>query len=418
MTKAPETAVSISPATREEGLKRLDQFLPHAGKQYAARRNYDLGPGRHHAVSMLSPWIRHRLITEEEVVAAVLKRHSYTAAEKFVQEVFWRTYWKGWLERRPAVWQQYRAKTAAAIDLIDASSDLRSRYEAAISGRTGIEAFDAWASELIGTGFLHNHARMWFASIWIFTLHLPWVLGADFFLRHLLDGDPASNTLSWRWVAGLQTRGKTYLARPNNIERYTEGRFRPIGLATQAIGLEGAIPPAPAPVPSGDAIDPSLPTALLLTEEDLYPETLLPKGLRPVGTMILNAANRRSPLPSANTVIEFTDAALSDAAERISYSPPIRLSTEAKNWMGEADDWAAQLGVRQIVMPYAPVGPAAESSQELEKLLNARGIRTKKIVRPWDARAWVHATRGYFPFREKIPALLAAFGRKDHPGIA
>jgi deoxyribodipyrimidine photo-lyase len=64
--------------------------------------------------------------------------------------------------------------------------------------------------ELVETGYLHNHARMWFASIWIFTLRLPWELGADFFLRHLLDGDAASNTLSWRWVAGLHTKGKHY----------------------------------------------------------------------------------------------------------------------------------------------------------------------------------------------------------------
>ena len=62
---------------------------------------------------------------------------------------------------------------------------------------------------------------MWFASIWIFTLNLPWQLGADFFMQHLLDGDPASNTLSWRWVAGIQTKGKNYLARKSNIEKYS-----------------------------------------------------------------------------------------------------------------------------------------------------------------------------------------------------
>ena len=100
-------------------------------------------------------------------------------------------------------------------------------------GATGIDCFDAWARELVATGYLHNHARMWFASIWIFTLRLPWELGADFFLRHLIDGDPASNTLSWRWVAGLQTAGKTYLATAENIARFTGGRFAPQGLATR-----------------------------------------------------------------------------------------------------------------------------------------------------------------------------------------
>ncbi len=81
-----------------------------------------------------------------------------------------------------------------------ASSGLRRAYERAVEGRTGIDGFDDWARQLVETGWLHNHTRMWFASIWIFTLRLPWALGAAFFLRHLLDGDPASNTLSWRWV--------------------------------------------------------------------------------------------------------------------------------------------------------------------------------------------------------------------------
>jgi deoxyribodipyrimidine photo-lyase len=70
-------------------------------------------------------------------------------------------------------------------------------------GRTGIACFDQWTGELLETGYLHNHARVWFSSIWIFTLRLPWKLGADFFIRFLNDGDSASNTLSWRWVAGL-----------------------------------------------------------------------------------------------------------------------------------------------------------------------------------------------------------------------
>ena len=99
-----------------------------------------------------------------------------------------------------------RAKLAA-------NAGLRLAFGRAVDGRTGIDGFDDWARELTATHWLHNHARMWFASIWIFTLRLPWALGADFFMRHLIDGDPASNTLSWRWVAGLHTRSKPYAAR-------------------------------------------------------------------------------------------------------------------------------------------------------------------------------------------------------------
>ena len=222
------------PPTRAAGLARLEAFVPHAGRDYAEGRNFDTAP---RAVSLLSPYLRHRLVTEREVVAAVVAAHGLNAAEKFVQEVLWRTYWKGWLMLRPSVWARFEAGRDAA--------QRSAEVLAAEAGETGIDCFDAWARELVATGYLHNHARMWFASIWIFTLRLPWELGADFFLRHLIDGDPASNTLSWRWVAGLQTAGKTYLATAENIARFTGGRFAPQGLATEAVALTE--PPLPAP---------------------------------------------------------------------------------------------------------------------------------------------------------------------------
>ncbi|MDP5360647.1 MAG: DNA photolyase, partial [Paracoccaceae bacterium] len=234
-------------------LARLNAFVPKAGQTYAAKRNYDdIGN-----VSGLSPYIRHRIITEEDVLRACLARHSPSAAEKFIQEVYWRTYWKGWLEQRPAVWTAYQAELRGALNRVQTESGLRQAWEAACKGETGIDGFDHWARELVQTGYLHNHARMWFASIWIFTLRLPWTLGADFFLRHLLDGDPASNTLSWRWVGGLQTVGKTYLARADNIAKYTEGRFAPRGLVSFAAPLEGLPHPALSPLPRTGVIDPN-----------------------------------------------------------------------------------------------------------------------------------------------------------------
>ena len=86
------------------------------------------------------------------------------------------------------------------------------KYEKAVLGLTGIECYDNWVNELKDKNYLHNHTRMWFASIWIYTLHLPWQLGAELFLEHLHDADPASNTLSWRWVAGIHTQNKQYIA--------------------------------------------------------------------------------------------------------------------------------------------------------------------------------------------------------------
>jgi len=214
-------------ATRTAAIERLEAFVRGGLRHYATSRNADLGPTDRSNVSTLSPYLSHRLILETDVLRAVLERYSLSQAEKFVQEVFWRGYFKGWLEHHPTVWFAYRQSVLSLRDELERDRSLKSRYESAIAGQTGIGCFDAWARELAAEGYLHNHARMWFASIWVFTLDLPWQLGADFFLRRLLDGDAASNTLGWRWVAGLHTRGKTYLARPDNIRKYTVGRFNP-----------------------------------------------------------------------------------------------------------------------------------------------------------------------------------------------
>ncbi len=383
----------LHPPTREEALRRLAAFVPKSGRDYATRRNHDL-PGHPH-VSRLSPFLRHRLLTEEEVLRAILGRHSLAAAEKSVQEVFWRTYWKGWLELRPSVWTDYRRGVTAALDRLATESGLRSGWEAACRGETGIDAFDHWARELVETGYLHNHARMWVASIWIFTLRLPWELGADFFLRHLLDGDPASNTLSWRWVAGLQTPGKTYLARADNIARYTDGRFRPQGLALSAEPLAGPPhPPRRAP-PTGDAPDPSRRTGLILTEEDLAPGFVLDR-LRPEATLVLLSPAGRSPLVVAPPVIAFTKGAAQDAVAR--HADRLGAVTWAETPQ-DAARWAQ--GFDQVVAPYAPAGPAREA-------LDALPIPALRVLRPWDAMCWPHATAGFFGFKDRIPTFVGA----------
>jgi deoxyribodipyrimidine photo-lyase len=396
------------PATRDEALARLERFLPHAGKAYATRRNEDHGPGRHEHVSTLSPYIRHRLVTEGEVVAAVLRRHSFPASEKFVQEVFWRTYFKGWLELRPAVYERYCRDVAGLLADVDRDDGLRDAYRAAMSGETGIAGFDDWARELVTTGYLHNHARMWFASIWIFTLKLPWQLGADFFHRHLLDGDPASNTLSWRWVAGVQTRGKSYLARADNIERFTQGRFAPKGLADHAFEIDDAPFPAPldlcpdAPLPEG-------PVALLVTEEDCHPESLDYGPARIAALSGATVTQARSPAPVDDKVLAFAGAAVGDALERAGAF--FRCEAQACELETAAlIDLARRADSRVIVAPYAPVGPVAQALAQCEPALAQEGIRLVRIRRPLDTQSWPHATRGYFQFREKIPMLVARLG--------
>ena len=393
---------------RAHGLERLLAFAPKAGAAYAKLRNYDLGPGAHDHVSTLSPWIRHWLILEEEVVSAVLARHSFTAASKFVQEVFWRTYWKGWLELRPSVWQDYRRRLEVLFAELERDSNLRLRWEEAEGGSTGITCFDAWVEELINTGYLHNHARMWFASIWIFTLKLPWELGADFFLRNLLDGDPASNTLSWRWVAGMQTKGKTYLARAENIVKFTINRFDPTsGLSRVANPLPGPSVPAPKAPPSNVSWDCSIPTGLLVTEEDLNPDFMLSQAPSLQAAALVRVTEYRSALDVSPKVLSFVDGALADTRSRLSSDlENVSETTRGAQAVDHVVEWTRQNGLRQLVTPYVPVGPTAEVVRVLSDKLGSHGIRFIPILRCWDEASWPYATHGFFKFRERIPKIL------------
>ena len=391
--------MAIFPPTRAAALTRLAGFAPRAGRAYTAQRNADL-PGHPH-VSGLSPYLRHRMLTEAEVLAHVLTRHSPAAADKFIAEVFWRTYWKGWLERRPGVWGQYKAGVQAALNRVQTEGQLHDNWQSACLGTTGIACFDHWAQELAQTGYLHNHARMWFASIWIFTLRLPWELGADFFLRHLLDGDPASNTLSWRWVAGIQTAGKTYLARPDNIAFYTGGRFNPTGLATVAPPLPGPPLPALGAVPQSDDWPDAGRIGLLLTEEDLCLDWLTDR-ISPIAIATL-PAGPRSPLHTAPQVAAFTNDLIDDCLTRHS---DLGHATQVPD-VAALVNWAREQRLDSIVTAYMPTGPAADHLSALRPALAAHTIRLHSLIRPYDAQTWPHAASGFFKFRDAIPRLLA-----------
>ena len=211
---------------RDFANKKLIDFVDNNLFEYSKLRNFDFGPDKRTNISCLSPYITHGILTELEVMKLSLKKHSFIKIEKFIQEVLWRVYWKGWLELRPNVWTDY------IIELNKLKQEFKDNkdYLNAIEGKTNIECFNTWVNELKNHNYLHNHARMWFASIWIFTLGLPWQLGAEFFMKYLFDGDSASNTLGWRWVAGVQTKGKNYVASEWNIKKFTNNRFSNIKL--------------------------------------------------------------------------------------------------------------------------------------------------------------------------------------------
>ena len=398
---------AVAEPTRKIGLRQLEKFASRAGTSYTKSRSFDFGPGRRGNVSAMSPYVRHRLVLEEELLAAALRQHSLTAARKFVEEVFWRTYFKGWLEQHSDVWSDYRASVSALLAEMEDDADLLQRYQAAADGNTGIDCFDAWVSELVTTGYLHNHARMWVASIWVFTLRLPWQLGADLFYRHLVDGDPASNTLGWRWVCGLHTRGKVYLARAANIAKYTDGRFNPDGqLAASAQALtEARFFPAN-PIPASQTLETGQRFGLLITEEDGCPASLL-DDQRPVTVLGAVATRMRSPLPVGPLAREFAYGAVADGIDRMTrlFGVSGELSNSS-DWGSLLVEWATKNHLDTIATAYAPLGPVAEMLAIAGKQLDRHGIRLLQLRRPYDSVTWPYARRGYFKLKEQIPALL------------
>ena len=213
--------------SRPAAIKKLNNFLEIGLFNYSKLRNFDFGPYKRSNLSCLSPYITHGIMNEIEVIRQVLKKFSFSKSEKFIQEIFWRIYWKGWLELRPNVWSDYLED----LSILRQEYHNKKNYLEAIKGKTKIECFNNWVEELKNYNYLHNHVRMWFASIWIFTLNLPWQLGAEFFMKYLFDGDSASNTLGWRWVAGVQTKGKHYIASEWNIKKFTNNRFNNIKIS-------------------------------------------------------------------------------------------------------------------------------------------------------------------------------------------
>ena len=378
----------------------LERFLPRAGLDYARARNFDYGLERRDNVSMLSPWVRLRVIPEWELVAAVLQQHSVSEAAKFIDEVCWRTYWKGWLSRRPTVWQDYCAELAAE----QASLPEQSRYHAIVSATSGIDCMDAWTRELLDTGYLHNHARMWYASIWIHTLKLPWSLGADFFFRHLLDGDPASNTLSWRWVAGLHTEGKTYLATADNIQQYSDGRLNPqIQFATVPVDVSrssrnplAAPHQTLAPLPDSDRV------GLLLHEEDLSACNWLGEQVTVHATAGFIPQQCYQTQRIATSVFDFRHNCLRDALDG---------SGEVYTQIDAVVAWAEQANITVLLMAEPSIGIWNQVLPELQQALRNKDIQLV-CQRPWwDDHFYPHAQAGFFRFKKAIPAAIEQLAR-------
>lgn len=206
--------VSNTIGGRKEAEKRLKKINP---QEYTTSRNYLNG-----RVSHLSAYIRHGVISLAEIRDYILNISKNTnEAEKFITELGWRDYWQRiYAQIGDEIWKD-REEYKTGYTAKDYKNNLP---EDIIQAETGLRCIDQFTNTLYTTGYLHNHARMYLASYIIHHRKIKWQAGARWFLQHLLDGDPASNNLSWQWVASTFSH-KPYFFNRENLEKFTEGMY-------------------------------------------------------------------------------------------------------------------------------------------------------------------------------------------------
>ena len=370
--------------SREGALKQLDAFINSELANYSFKRNFDLGPKDKSNVSCLSPYISHRLITEYEVAKTVLSKFPYQKVEKYIQEIFWRVYWKGWLELRPQVWTDF------IEDLKGIKED--DNYKKAINGETNIECFNDWVKELKENNYLHNHTRMWFASIWIFTLNLPWQKGAEFFMKHLYDGDAASNTLSWRWVAGLQTKGKHYVAQSWNISKFTNNKYKNVKLNENVLPITDKREYKINPLnlnSEGNSNE-----SLLVFENELSLENQKLKNYKNVYLVLLSNEVRKIKLEQ--NVLNYKSQVITDQKKRFDH---LQLIDEIK-----LKNLTEKIKFFDVIHPCI-----GDNYSYLNSLRKKQNLKLNFVVREEDKFSWQFSNKGYFNFKNNIPKILNRF---------
>ena len=371
----------IFKTTREGALQDLENYINKDIVNYSTQRNFDFGPSNRKNVSCLSPYITHRLITEYEVAKKVLSKFPYQKVEKYIQEIFWRVYWKGWLELRPQVWTDF------IEDLISIEED--KNYQIAVSGKTEIQCFNDWVSELKEKNYLHNHTRMWFASIWIFTLNLPWQKGAEFFMKHLYDGDAASNTLSWRWVAGLQTKGKNYVAQGWNIAKFTNSKYKDIHLNEDAPPLvDKREYKLLSPVINKEDLESK---TLIFFDSDLNIETLNLKDYQNIYCVFLSNEKRKIKLDKK--VTNFKKKIIEDQGNRFLN---IKIIDEI-----DFDKLTNEINDLDVIYP-----TVGENLSFLKNIKKRKNLNYNFIVREGDEFCWQFSNKGYFNFKSNISKII------------
>ena len=377
----------IFEASRAKALNQLNNFVENNLGEYSKLRNFDFGPEKRSNISCLSPYITHGIINEQEVIQKALSKFSFSKNEKFIQEVLWRTYWKGWLELRPNVWADY------LIELNQIKNEFKDNkdYIAAIEGKTKVDCFNEWVKELKENNYLHNHTRMWFASIWIFTLELPWQLGAEFFMQHLYDGDAASNTLGWRWVAGVQTQGKHYLASEWNIKKFTNNRFQNIKLNENA-------PPKVSEksyqIIKQDFNNPQKieNKNLLIFENNLSFEITDFKENDFKKIYLVSNKNENRAIKLSEKLVKFKSHLIEDQEQRL------------KNQSIDCQiiDISELTNIENYYGLYPTVGENLD-------FLNSNNLKIDFLYRNLDQLAWQYCNKGFFNFKNYIPKIVSSF---------
>ena len=373
--------------SRAKALDRLESFVENNLAEYSKLRNFDFGPEKRSNVSCLSPYITHGIVSEQEIIKKSLGKFSFSKNEKFIQEVLWRTYWKGWLELRPNVWSDY------LVELTKIKENLKNNqnYKNAIEGKTKIDCFNQWVIELKENNYLHNHTRMWFASIWIFTLELPWQLGAEFFMQHLYDGDAASNTLGWRWVAGVQTQGKHYLASEWNIKKFTANRFNNIKLN------ENAPPKVSEKTYSIIKQDFSNPQniedkSLLIFDNNLSFEITDFQNHKFKKIYLISNENDNRSIKLSEKVVKFKSLLIEDQKQRL----------KAKSIDYEVISISEVKDIQNCYSLYPSVGENLD-------YLNLNNLKITFLYRKLDQYSWQYCNKGFFNFKNYIPKIITTF---------
>ena len=375
--------------SRVEAIEELNQFIENNLLEYSKLRNFDFGPQKRDNTSCLSPYVTHGLLNEVEIINESLKRFSFVKNEKFIQEVLWRVYWKGWLELRPNVWTDYLKELKDIKENFKDNKD----YLNAIEGKTSIECFNEWVSELKEFNYLHNHTRMWFASIWIFTLNLPWQLGAEFFMKHLLDGDAASNTLGWRWVAGIQTQGKNYLATEWNIKKFTNNKFQNIKINEEAVPK---IAEKIYSITERGFANPHLfeDRMLLVFDNNLSMEFTDFKGHNFKKILIISNSNDTRQIQLSENTLNFKALLINDQLNRLkekSITAEVIKIDELKN----------------IKEPVYALYPTVGENLDCLQLNELKNIEF--IYREIDQFSWQFCNKGFFNFKSYIPKIVTKF---------